>query len=395
MKVIVASSAVYLKDCVSSIIESSYSDGGYEVAADKSELVRHLVSKEFKLVIITNDFESDLNYEKIIKSYANTYNYIVFINDGVAIKIDNKFVRVYDRTLTMDDLKDIFSTAYILYDRITQNMLPQLDNNQVISLWSINPRNLKTTIAQSLAYSIARSNPDDQVIVVGMSIDNPALAHLIRSEGNMFDVLIPTIENGMVDETVLSGTTYVHTEFSNLHILGGLDDKNLFNSFTEKFAVSLITTLKERYKYIILDTGSSLLSIPSIMALRNSDLIINVIDKDITSFIYGWKSAKQMMKSFGISASHMVSIINQFYPNDIYSDAKVQSHVGLYNMGSIPNLGGQVADAMVKKRILLESLDSSKESKMFERLISELHTYITKDKPKVKTGFFAKLFGGE
>ncbi len=395
MKIVVASSAAFLKECVSSTVESKYPSSIYEAVADKSELVRHLVNKEFKLVIITNDFEHGLNYEKLIKSYANTYNYIVFINDGPEISIDNKFVKIYDRTLTMDDLSEIFAAAYLIYDRVTQNILPQLENNQVIALWSVNPRNLKTTIAQSLAFSIASNNPDAEVVVVGISIDNPALAHLIRSEGNIFDVLIPTIENGVVDETVLMGATYIHPEIPNLHMLGGLNDKSLFNSFTSEFVTALITTLRERYKYVILDIGSSLLSIPNIVAIKNSDLVINIIDKDITSFIYGWRNAKQMMKSLGIMTSHMVSIINQFYPNEIYSDAKVLSQVGLYNMGSIPNLGLQVSDSMIKKKILMENLDASKESKAFEALIGSLHLYITKDKPKVRKGMFTKMFGGE
>src|SRR5690606_9677301 len=101
-----------------------------------------------------------------------------------------------------------------------------------------------------------------------------------------------TASNGEVDDILLKSVTHIHPVQSNLHIIGGLDDKTLFHKITPEFVTSLVNSLRLKYRHIILDLGSSLYSVPNIIGLQNSDLVINIVDRDITSFIYGWRSAK-------------------------------------------------------------------------------------------------------
>ncbi|MNY85655.1 hypothetical protein D3C78_18540 [compost metagenome] len=394
MKIVVASTAQYLRECVASLAETEYADATYQYVSDQSELVRHLIDRQFKLVIITDDFDNTINYEKLFKSYANPYNYIVFATDSAQIDVDQRSVKVLDQSVSMEELREVFRNAYIIYERSMHDTPPQIDAVQVIGVWSINPRNLKTTISQNLALMLAQGDISNKIIYVGIGADNPTLPHIIKTDTNTFDVLIPTTNGGVIDPTVLSASTYVYPEHPNLHVLSGIEDRSLFHKIDDTFIESLITALREEYKYIILDIGSSLYSIPNVVALQNCDLTVNIVDKDISSFLHGWPNVRQLLKSFGISINNMVTMINEFYPNPLYTSAKVSSHVGLYNIGVIPNMGTAVMESMIKRKALFSGGTQTEQTKQFREVLSTLYSYIKKEKPKAKKNWFVQMLGG-
>ena len=389
MKVVLATKTTLLADSLSAKVPA----GDLSIIGTKGELARSLVDKEFKLVILTDDFDKSIEPEKLLQSYANISNYIVYVTADDNFDFISPFVRVYNKALVAADLDEIIDGATIQMERIIQNAPPQINEIKVISVWGVGSRSLKTTTAMNLGHIIAKNNPEEKIVVVGLNIENPTMPHLLRTEANAFDLLIPTVGGEFADFTLLDGAAYKYPETENLHIIGGLDDITLFHRLDSNFVDRLLSLLKEKYRYVILDLGSSLITVPTIVGLQNSDLVINIVDRDIGTFIYGWRNAKKMLRSLGVRLNNMVMVTNHFFPNAEYSDEKIQQHVGLYNIGVIPNLGEEVQTCALKKKLLLDAGEGSKPLQEYRKLLENIYSYVTKEKPKEQRGWLMSFLG--
>lgn len=147
--------------------------------------------------------------------------------------------------------------------------------SQTILVTSSVPKEGKSTVSVNLAFAIGQLN---KVLLIDADLRKPSIA-------KRFD--LPGFQPGLVN--VVAGThaideCIVSDETSNIDILcaGSLPPNPQEILASEKFA-QLITSLRERYEYIIIDTAPTQAVSDAIVVSKLSDSLVYVVKSDATN----------------------------------------------------------------------------------------------------------------
>jgi tyrosine-protein kinase Etk/Wzc len=189
---------------------------------------------------------------------------------------------------------------------IRTNVLFQLQNksHQVLSVTSANSGDGKSFISANIAVALTRLNKT--VVLIDSDLRRPKLHKYLNLENQAG--LADYLQGSSPLPDVIKATKYPNLSVISAGNLAGSSSELLHK---DKF-IDLLTTLKEQFDYVIIDTGPIGIMTDAIPSLRVSDLGI---------FVLRWGKSSKEVVSMPYSAMHNYSlnrlgIIINDYKND-------------------------------------------------------------------------------
>ena len=160
---------------------------------------------------------------------------------------------------------------------------------KIVTITSVKGGSGKTTLALSLAGELSLQKKS--VLLLNLDLYESALAMHTGSDAdrNLF-TLIDDLKNNRYTSEV----DYVSKYDEYISVLPAPKDPRLASKITNKYIQIVLSKLKTRYDFIIIDTNHTMDSI-NLMVLDNSDEIFYVIEKDPIQI----KNMKTIVSIFG------------------------------------------------------------------------------------------------
>jgi pilus assembly protein CpaE len=166
----------------------------------------------------------------------------------------------------------------------------------------------KSTLAVNVACGLARRFPDDEVLLVDLSLQLGTCA-LMLDISPATTILDAVHERERLDETLLRHLTIRHA--SGLRLLAAPDDAVEAAEIDDEAVSRVLTMARRRFKYILVDTFPVLDSV--VMAVLDLSDLAFVVAQTTAPSIAGLARFLPVLEGLGVSASRQRIVVNHNY----------------------------------------------------------------------------------
>lgn len=218
---------------------------------------------------------------------------VIVISEIPNIKDEEKKIKLHDRSLLSESFR-------ILSSNIKHILSLKKEGNVIFVTSSVKGEG-KTFISTNLAIALASFGK--KVVLVGADLRNPQLHNSL----DLRKVLIKGVTN-YLNDTKLNVDDIISKDIeedTNLHvIISGLIPQNPAELLSNGRFESMLSELRSRYEYVIVDTAPTILVTDTSLILGLADTILyvtraNFTDKSLLKFIANFKKLNNI-KSMGI-----------------------------------------------------------------------------------------------
>lgn len=192
------------------------------------------------------------------------------------------------------------------------------------------------------------------------------------------------LEKNLFSSNFLKDIIVKHNKYSNLHILTGIYDINLYEAMEEKHYESIIEAAKEIYDVIIINTNPSISTTATYVALKKATKVIVISNANYTYARNTNFTLNYLKDNFKIPTDKFNILINNVSSNTLDKDILTKIFSEYEILGFIP-FNKEREKYINKKGSFITSKDSKKDILKYLEIIENLG-YIT------KSSFLDKIF---
>jgi len=203
---------------------------------------------------------------------------------------------------------------------------------QLVAVWSGKPGVGKTFLAVNLAVALAREKV--RVALVDCDVHNLGIsAHLNLYEGEK------SLEKALKSQNPeeIRNNLVHHPQWPHLAILSGSEycRPEAYQNIGKEGVLALLSTLREDFEIIIMDTASDPQVLTTFLALRQANLVFLVTNQDYTqSFIT--KRYLELFKRLHLNPDKFRVVLNSYLPTANLNPNMIEEMLGLPLAYTVP-----------------------------------------------------------
>jgi Flp pilus assembly CpaE family ATPase len=199
-----------------------------------------------------------------------------------------------------------------------------------------------SSLCANIAMNIAYGQPEARVVVVDLVLPIGSIADIVGYESDLNLVSIAELQPSETPAEFFRDNLK-RIDAWRFHVLAGSPDPERGNQLNIARIGDIVGLLKTVYDFVILDLGHSLSRI-SLPLIENADLIALVVGTD-QSAVGLTKKVWDYLKSKGIQASSVFTILNRAVGLEGLTKAEAEKTIGIEIKTAMPYLGGNFAMA--------------------------------------------------
>lgn len=243
----------------------------------------------------------------------------------------------------------------------------QTINANIISVFSNKSGSGKTSLAVNIAYEMANITKE-KVCLLDLSFNSEDIATFLNVKtNNTPDKVLSEIENKN-EKTMFSLMN--NYQGSNLYVFSFQDEFNLGAKFNSQSVLKIINSLKNIFRYIIIDASSNV-DETTASILHACDLVLLIGMLNLAS-IRNCQKCYDLFDNIELNRNKVKLIVNRFIENSEITTKDVQEAVGSDVFFKIPNNYLTLIDAINLGRTVIETNPQSNIAKAYKNLAQEL-----------------------
>lgn len=260
-----------------------------------------------------------------------------------------------------------------------------MDNRaKIITVWSPIGGAGVTFTAINVARLLAKQNK--KIALLDFDFRKPDIALYAMSDNilHSIDNIIPYTDSGMLNNKILESNMQ---DFEGFKYLRGTSSPEQAQYIKAESLSKIIEVACEPFDYVIVDCNTSIDNAGTYIALKTSDIVLSVIDKNVITIQLYDKIKPLLISNFDIEKFKIV--INKCH-KEIYMDREeVKNYLQLEVCYEIPSLNYTVINAINQGK--LSNLFKGKQLKKYdESVLNILNTLFSEPENTTnkKKGFF-------
>lgn len=334
---------------------SGYFDNIFSIDAD---------FKSIDLIIFDiNSKDSDriLEQVKVLKNKFSNLNFVAIsyeISSALVVKTLKEGVREF---LLKPIIQSILDAAVKKIEDVKNNI--NQNYSKTICIFSNKGGVGKTALAVNLAYEISKMETS-KVCLLDLSFNTEDISTFLNiTPKYKADYILNHIEN--CDEKMFLSMMNRYKD-SNLYVLSLQENLKLNIKFTPNLVGKIISSLKNVFSKIIIDTSSSI-NETSVSILNNSDLVLVVGMMNLSS-VKSCQKCFELFDNMGYNNDKIKLIINRYIQNTDLTLQDIEKTIGKEVFGKIPNNYLTLIDAINSGQTVFEANPQSNIAKAYKNI---------------------------
>lgn len=267
------------------------------------------------------------------------------------------------------------------------------DTPSMIAVWSPKPGDGGSLAAEALTSAFwEKRGKEDTIALMDFNLRTPFLKHRLKlEEANILDELLPYFDADCLTGGLLMDHACAVWQREGIRFVGGIRRPELKRRFNAMFFYQIMRAAGQCFAKTVIDAGNILDHPGTVMALKNADVILAVIQPNDVSRVC-LQSSMQLFPALGINPNKTRVLLNRYTPETVFPPKITAGGVNLEVLGCLPDLGPE-ANSIGGEAVFITK--RSKETKQFlERLqqsLAKLGLHSGEEKNK-KAGLWPQLF---
>lgn len=356
-----------------------------QVALHKPELlvVSDMISPD-------HSWEDDRTKLELIQAHSPRTSVLYLFLSGVS----------NDHVSTLEEMGFFCVTPPIVELEISQKIyqLKQtrdtLHKPATIAVWSPKPGDGGSLVSEALAWLFWENKEKNETIaLIDFNLRTPFLKYRINlKEVNVLDELLPYINADCLSVKVLLDHTRPVWQREDFRFIGGIRRPELKGCFNAVIFNHIIETAENSFAKIIIDAGNIPDHPGTIMALKNADLILAVLQPNDISRIC-LQNSLQFFPALGINPNKTGVLLNRYSPETVLHSKMITGGVNMEVLGCLPDLGPESNN--IGEESIFVAGRSDKTTYFMQCLLQAVEKVglSSETEKKKKAGLWPQLFG--